>query len=71
MNNEQYEFNEREHLAGFHTTYQKECSECYKENRMIKAKCVCNDWNNLYPDESRNDHALSMSDFSTNNNPLE
>lgn len=38
---QQYEFSEREHLAGHHNTYTEGCSECYKKNRLIKAKIVC------------------------------
>lgn len=53
-----------EHL--FHDTYQEGCSECWAENKLLKA----HNWDHLYP-EGRNQHALSRSDYSTNPNPLD
>lgn len=37
---QEYQFADSEHLAGWHNTYQKDCSECYKENRLLKSKMI-------------------------------
>ena len=64
-----YTFKDSEHLAGFHNTYQEGCYECHREARLIKAKQTVA-WDNLYPNNSRNQNAISRSDFYTNKNPL-
>ncbi len=40
----------------FHNTYQGDCSTCFKENRLIKAKRTIS-WGDLYQD-GRNESAL-------------
>jgi len=37
-----YEFTEKEHNAGFHDKVQEGCYECHKENRLMKAHKVVN-----------------------------
>lgn len=34
------EFLEKEHSAGFHDKFQEGCSTCYRENRFLKAKAL-------------------------------
>ena len=52
-----------------HNTFLESCSECYRENRLIKAHQTVN-WDLLYPDGSRNDEILSRSDNIIDPNPL-
>jgi len=40
FNQELYTFTDAEHLGGQHKTYTENCYECYKENRLLKAKQV-------------------------------
>lgn len=65
-------FIDSEHLAGFHTTFQEKCYECAREARLLKAKrTVDSRWSDLYPDNSRNQHALShLDDFLLNRDDL-
>lgn len=67
MDNEK--FLASEHMAGFHDKVTEGCYECHREQRIIKAKCVCNDWNLLFP-EGRTQHALDRLDYHFKN-PLE
>ena len=38
----EHEDNWKEHMANFHTTFQENCSECYKENRLIQTHRTVN-----------------------------
>ena len=57
---------EKEHQ--FHSEYTEHCSTCWSEARLINAKkTVDSRWEDLYPDNSRNQHALShLDDFLLN-----
>lgn len=59
-----------EHVA-YHQSFHNDCSECFRENRLLKARVTVNrDWEKLYPD-GRNQHALDRLDYGEHNrNPL-
>lgn len=41
-NNEEISFAESEHLGGFHDTFQEHCSECARENRLMRSYSTVN-----------------------------
>lgn len=61
---DKYKFADSEHLAGFHSTFQENCYECHRENRLQKAKIT------VMKEELGTSPILYRMDFN-NPNPLE
>lgn len=56
----------------YHQSFHSDCSSCFRENRLLKAHTTVNsDWEKLYPEQGRNQHALDRLDYGEHNrNPL-
>lgn len=37
---QEFEFAEQEHKAGFHNTFMEDCYECHREDRLLRSKMI-------------------------------